>query len=110
MGGLARHMPLTYVTTLLGALALIGFPAFSGFFSKDAIIEATHAASAAGVPGGTYAYWAVLLGVFVTALYTFRMVFLVFHGPERMDSETRSHVHESPWVVKLPRERIRYSR
>jgi NADH-quinone oxidoreductase subunit L len=102
MGGLARHMPITYVTTLLGALALIGFPAFSGFFSKDAIIEAAHAASAAGLPGGTYAYWAVLLGVFVTALYTFRMIFLVFHGRERMDAETRSHLHESPWVVTLP--------
>ena len=102
MGGLARHMPITYVTTLLGALALIGFPAFSGFFSKDAIIEAAHAASSAGMPGATYAYWAVLLGVFVTALYTFRMIFLVFHGRERMDAETRSHLRESPWVVTLP--------
>ena len=102
MGGLARHMPVTYLTTLLGALALIGFPAFSGFFSKDAIIEATHAASGAGLPGATYAYWSVLLGVFVTALYTFRMIFLVFHGRPRMDAETRSHLHESPWVVTLP--------
>ncbi len=99
MGGLRRYMPITYWTSLIGSLALIGFPGFSGFFSKDAIIESVHAS---GIPGAGYAYWCVLLGVFVTALYSFRMFFLVFHGPERMDEHTREHVRESPWVVTLP--------
>jgi len=99
MGGLRRYMPITYWTALIGSLALIGFPGFSGFFSKDAIIEAVHASA---IPGARYAYWCVLLGVFVTALYTFRMFFLVFHGKERMDEHTRSHLKESPWVVTLP--------
>jgi len=99
MGGLRRHMPVTYWCSLLGSLALIGFPAFSGFFSKDAIIEAVHAAE---LPGAGYAYACVLAGVFVTALYSFRMFFLVFHGPERFDDHAREHLHESPWVVTLP--------
>ncbi len=99
MGGLRKYMPITYWTALLGSLALIGFPAFSGFFSKDAIIEAVHASS---IPGAGYAYWCVLLGVFVTALYTFRMIFLVFHGEERMTAEARAHVHETPLVVTGP--------
>jgi NADH-quinone oxidoreductase subunit L len=99
MGGLRRYMPITYWTALLGSLALIGFPGFSGFFSKDAIIEAVHASA---IPGAGYAYWCVLLGVFVTALYSFRMFFLVFHGQERMDKHTREHLRESPWVVTLP--------
>jgi len=99
MGGLKKYMPITYWTCLMGSLALIGFPAFSGFFSKDALIEAVHAA---GIPGSGYAYWCVLLGVFVTALYTFRMFFLVFHGKERMDEQTREHVHETPAVVTVP--------
>ncbi len=99
MGGLRRYMPVTYWTALIGSLALIGFPGFSGFFSKDAIIEATHATS---VPGGGYAYLCVLIGVFVTALYTFRMIFLVFHGKERMDAHAREHLRESPLVVTLP--------
>lgn len=99
MGGLRRYMPITYWTALIGSLALIGFPGFSGFFSKDAIIESVHAS---GIPGAGYAYWCVLLGVFVTALYSFRMFFLVFHGPERMDEHARAHVKESPWVVTLP--------
>jgi NADH-quinone oxidoreductase subunit L len=99
MGGLRRYMPVTYWTALLGSLALIGFPGFSGFFSKDAIIEAVHASV---IPGATYAYWCVLVGVFVTALYSFRMFFLVFHGEERMDAHTREHVKESPLVVTVP--------
>ena len=99
MGGLKRYMPITYWTALLGSLALIGFPGFSGFFSKDAIIEATHASTLAMAP---VAYWAVLLGVFVTAFYSFRMFFLVFHGKERMDDHTREHLHETPWVVTVP--------
>jgi NADH-quinone oxidoreductase subunit L len=99
MGGLRKHMPVTYWTALLGSLALIGFPGFAGFFSKDAIIEAVHASS---IPGAGYAYWCVLLGVVVTALYTFRLIFLVFHGEERMTPEARAHVHESPLVVIVP--------
>jgi NADH-quinone oxidoreductase subunit L len=99
MGGLRRYMPITYWTALLGSLALIGFPGFSGFFSKDAIIEAVHASA---TPGAAYAYACVLIGVFVTALYTFRMFFLVFHGEERMDTDAREHLKESPLVVTLP--------
>ncbi len=99
MGGLRRYMPVTYTCALIGSLALIGFPAFSGFFSKDAIIEAVHAS---GRAGSGYAYACVMAGVFVTALYTFRMLFLVFHGRERFDDHTREHLAESPWVVTLP--------
>jgi len=99
MGGLRKYMPITYWTALIGAFALIGFPGFSGFFSKDALIEAVHVST---IPGAGYAYWCVLLGVFVTAFYTFRMMFMTFHGKERMDEHTREHLHESPWVVTLP--------
>ena len=99
MGGLKKYMPITYWTFLMGALALIGFPGFAGFFSKDSIIEAVHAST---VPGAGFAYVAVLIGVFITALYTFRMFFLVFHGKERMDEHTRHHLHESPPVVTVP--------
>jgi len=99
MGGLRKYMPVTYWTALAGSLALIGFPAMSGFFSKDIIIEAVHASH---VEGAKYAYWCVLIGVFVTALYSFRLVFLTFHGKERMDEHTREHLHESPLVVTLP--------
>ena len=99
MGGLKKYMPITYWTSLFGSLALIGFPGTAGFFSKDAIIEAVHHSS---VPGANIAYWAVLLGVFITALYSFRMFFLVFHGKERMDHHTQEHLHESPWVVWVP--------
>jgi NADH-quinone oxidoreductase subunit L len=99
MGGLRKYMPITYWTCLAGALALIGFPGFAGFFSKDSIIEAVGEVSR---PGSTFAYWAALLGVFVTGLYTFRMFFLVFHGKERMDEHTREHLRESPWVVTVP--------
>ncbi len=99
MGGLKRHMPITYWTSLIGTLALIGFPGFAGFFSKDAIIEAVELSQN---PVAHYAYWAVLLGVYITALYSFRLVFMVFHGPPRMDNHTAEHLHESPWVVTVP--------
>ena len=88
MGGLARYMPITAVTCWIGALALIGTPFFSGFYSKDAIIEAVGESHRWGA---TYAYWCVLCGVFVTALYTFRMLFLTFHGPERFRSAADAH-------------------
>jgi len=103
MGGLRKYMPITYWTALIGSLALIGFPGSSGFFSKDLLIEAVKESHWHG-QGAVYwiAYLSVLLGVFVTALYTFRMFFLVFHGEERMDKETKSHLHETPWVVTVP--------
>ncbi len=103
MGGIRKYMPITYWTSLIGSLALIGFPGFSGFFSKDLLIEAVKESHWHG-QGAVYwiAYLSVLLGVFVTALYSFRMFFLVFHGKERMDAETKSHLHETPWVVTVP--------
>ncbi len=103
MGGLRKYMPITYWTALIGSLALIGFPGTSGFFSKDLLIEAVRESHWLG-QGAVYwiAYLSVLLGVFVTALYSFRMFFLVFHGEERMDKETKSHLRESPWVVTVP--------
>ena len=104
MGGLRKYMPITYWTALIGSLALIGFPGFSGFFSKDLLIEAVKDSHWAGTD--TLIYWvsylSVLLGVFVTALYSFRMFFLVFHGETRMDKDTASHVHETPAVVTVP--------
>ncbi|MEX2353671.1 MAG: NADH-quinone oxidoreductase subunit L [Gammaproteobacteria bacterium] len=99
MGGLYRYMPITWVTSLIGSLALIGFPLTSGFFSKDAIIEAVHLSQ---LPFANWAYFAVLSGVFITALYSFRLFFLVFHGKERMDKHTWDHLHESPAVVTVP--------
>ncbi len=99
MGGLKKYMPVTYWTSLIGSLALIGFPGFAGFFSKDAIIEAVQESHLAGAG---FAYFAVLGGVFITALYSFRMFFLVFHGEERMDAHAKSHLHESPPVVTVP--------
>ncbi|MBS0613311.1 MAG: NADH-quinone oxidoreductase subunit L [Proteobacteria bacterium] len=99
MGNLRKYMPITYWTCLVGSLALIGFPGTSGFFSKDALIEAVHESH---LPGAGYAYFCVLTGVFITALYTFRMFFMTFHGKERMDHHTREHLHESPWVVTVP--------
>ena len=99
MGGLKKYMPITYWTSLIGSLALIGFPFFSGFFSKDLIIEAVHESE---VFGSEYAYWMVLLGVFVTAFYTFRLFFIVFHGEERMDAHTKEHLHEPGKVVTWP--------
>ncbi|MEM7610878.1 MAG: NADH-quinone oxidoreductase subunit L [Pseudomonadota bacterium] len=103
MGGLRKYLPITYWTSLIGSLALIGFPFTSGFFSKDALIEAV--GEAAHLQHGfayTLAYWSVLAGVFVTALYSFRMFFLVFHGEPRMDDHTREHLKESPLVVTVP--------
>jgi NADH-quinone oxidoreductase subunit L len=116
MGGLRKYMPITWITTLLGSLALIGTPLFSGFYSKDEIILAIHASK---LPGASFAYFAVLAGVFITAFYSFRMYFLVFHGKERFDQNPDAHhtdhhdddhgghdshgkPHESAWVVTLP--------
>ncbi len=99
MGGLRKYLPITWITSLIGSLALIGTPGFAGFFSKDSIIEAVELST---TPGASYAYFAVLAGVFITALYSFRLYFLVFHGKERMDEHTRSHLHEPSWVVTLP--------
>ena len=99
MGGLKKYMPITYWTCLVGSLALIGFPGTAGFFSKDALIDAVHLSHRAG---SGYAYFCVLTGVFITALYTFRMFFMTFHGAPRMDHHTQEHLHESPWVVTLP--------
>ncbi len=120
MGGMAKYMPITRWTMLLGSLALIGFPGFSGFFSKDAIIEAVHNSQ---IAGAAYANVLLVAGVFVTALYSFRMYFLVFHGEgprhfephheahdEHGGAEAQEHhhvhdeptPHESPWVVTVP--------
>jgi NADH-quinone oxidoreductase subunit L len=112
MGGVRKYMPITWITTLLGSLALIGTPLFSGFYSKDEIIMAVHAST---LPGAGFAYFSVLAGVFVTAFYSFRMYFLVFHGKERFDQNPEAHhdghhgdhgadhsPHESPWVVTVP--------
>ena len=113
MGGLRKYMKITWITSLLGSLALIGTPFFSGFYSKDSIIEAVHASH---LPFAHYAYYAVIIGVFVTAFYSFRMYFLVFHGKENFhhkpfpgehdhhdDEHGHDHTpHESPWVVTLP--------
>ena len=99
MGGLWRRMPVTWICALVGTLALIGFPGFSGFFSKDGIIEAVRESTLAGA---WIAYPAVLFGVFVTALYALRMYFLVFHGEDRVDEHAREHLHESPLVVTGP--------
>jgi len=99
MGGLSKYLPITYWTFVIGTLALIGFPGLSGFFSKDALIDAV---AHSETPGAQIAYWAVLLGVFVTSLYSFRLLFVVFHGEERIDHHAKEHLHESPWVVTLP--------
>ena len=99
MGGLRHKMPLTYITFVIGSLALCAVPPFAGFYSKDTIIEA---AKLSVLPGSSYAYWCVLLGAMVTALYSFRSLFMVFHGKPRMDEHTFDHVHESPWVIGLP--------
>jgi NADH-quinone oxidoreductase subunit L len=112
MGGLRKCMPITWITSLVGSLALIGTPLFSGFYSKDSIIEAVHASH---LYGSGFALFAVTAGVFVTAFYSFRMYFLVFHGKERFhhkpfpgehdhhDDHAEHHdPHESPWVVTAP--------
>jgi len=99
MGNLRKYLPITYWTSVIGTLALIGFPGFAGFFSKDALIEAVHASS---TPGHAFAYWSVLLGVFVTSFYSWRLLYVVFHGKERVDHHTKEHLHETPWVVTGP--------
>ncbi|MDT7928107.1 NADH-quinone oxidoreductase subunit L [Tepidimonas sp.] len=112
MGGLRKVMPITWITFLLGTLALVGTPLFSGFYSKDAIIEV---ARFSNLPASGLAYAAVLAGVFVTSFYSFRLYFLVFHGPQRYDQNPDAHhghhgdhddgdgqPHESPWVVTAP--------
>lgn len=115
MGGVRKYMPITWITSLLGSLALIGTPLFSGFYSKDSIIEAVHESH---LPAAGFAHFAVLAGVFITAFYSFRMYFLVFHGKERYDQNSDAHhhahddhhhghghddkPHESPWVVTVP--------
>lgn len=99
MGGLRRYMPITFATMFIAALASAGVPGFSGFFSKDAIIEAVHFSQ---LPGSGFAYFCVLATVFITALYTFRLMFMTFYGEPRMDKHTREHLHESPWVVTVP--------
>jgi NADH-quinone oxidoreductase subunit L len=113
MGGVRKYMPITWITSLLGSMALVGTPLFSGFYSKDSIIEAVHFSH---LPAAGFAHFAVLAGVFITAFYSFRMYFLVFHGKERFDQNPDAHhdddhghghdehhePHESPWVVTVP--------
>jgi len=99
MGGLRKYMPFTWITSLIGTLALIGTPFFAGYYSKDSIILAVQQSQ---IAGSSFAYFAVLAGVFITALYSFRMYFLVFHGKERMDEHTREHLHETDKVVWIP--------
>jgi len=99
MGGLRTWMPITYITAFIGSLALAGIPPFAGFWSKDAIIAAVHEST---IPGSGFAYIAVTAGVFITAFYSFRLLFLTFHGKPRMDEHTRSHLKESPWSVWVP--------
>jgi len=99
MGNLRKYMPITYITFLIGALALAAIPPFAGFYSKDAIIEAVQHAT---IPGAKYAYVCLLLGSFATAYYIFRVFFLAFHTTERMDKHTREHLHETSWTMTLP--------
>jgi len=99
MGNLRKKMPITYITSLVGTLALIGFPGFAGFFSKDMIIEAVHFSN---LPFAEWVYYAVVAGVFITALYSFRMFFLVFHGKSRVDHHTEEHLHETAPSITAP--------
>ena len=99
MGGLRKKMPITYWTGLIGTLALIGFPGFAGFYSKDMIIEAVHFSS---LPYAGWVYYAVVAGVFITAFYSLRMFFIVFHGESRVDHHTEEHLHESPASITFP--------
>ena len=99
MGGLKKYLPVTYWTVLIGAFANAGLPPFAGFFSKDAILEAVQLST---TPGAQFAYWLLVAAVFAGGIYSFRLLFMTFHGEERMDAETKSHLHESPWVVTLP--------
>ena len=99
MGGLRKYMPITYICLLIGALALSAIPPFAGFYSKDLIIEAVGLSK---LPGHAIASFFVTGGAFITAVYTFRMFFLVFHGKERMLPEHKKHMKESPWTILLP--------
>ncbi|EKD70531.1 MAG: hypothetical protein ACD_46C00509G0002 [uncultured bacterium] len=99
MGGLASYLPVTYLTFVVGSLALCAIPPFAGFYSKDIIIEAVKLSQ---IPGAQYAYWCVLAGAFITPLYTFRALFMTFHTKERTEPSVRNHIHESPWVVLIP--------
>jgi len=99
MGGLAKYMPITYVTFVIGSLALCALPPFAGFYSKDTIIEAVNHTS---IFGATYAYYCVLMGAFVTALYTFRALFMTFHGSYKGEEKDRQLLRESPFVVWFP--------
>jgi NADH-quinone oxidoreductase subunit L len=99
MGGLKKYLPVTFVTAWVGTLALVAFPGTSGFFSKDMIIEAVHHSK---LPGAGFAWVLVLAGVLVTSFYSFRLLFMTFHGKPRMDEHTRKHLHESPAVVVIP--------
>jgi len=101
MGGLRKYMPITYWTAVVGSLALAGIPPFAGFFSKDAIIEATHLSH---VPGHSYAYFAVMTGVFITAFYSFRMLFLAFHGPERFHTHVPAAGKDAHHAAPSPEE------
>jgi NADH-quinone oxidoreductase subunit L len=96
MGNLRKYMPITYWTCLIGSLALIGFPGTSGFFSKDALIEAVNESH---LPAARFAYYCVLSGVFITAFYSFRLVFMTFHGKERFDTSEAVHAHDSHAVT-----------
>lgn len=96
MGNLRRYLPITHITMLMGTLALVGTPFFSGYYSKDVIIEAVHAADRFGA---VFAWWAVLLGVFITALYSFRLYFMVFWGEERIDPDAKAHMAHLPRYV-----------
>jgi NADH-quinone oxidoreductase subunit L len=102
MGGLWRYMPITWLTFLVGGLALAAIPPFAGFYSKDTIIAAAHYGAVHHMNfGATFAYWCALLGAFVTAVYTFRAFFLTFHGKPKFD-QAKMQVKESPWVVTVP--------
>jgi len=99
MGGLARYMPVTYLTFLIGTLALCAIPPFSGFYSKDVIIEAVHLST---LPGAGFAYFCVLVGAFITPVYMFRALFMTFHLQEREDANLRGKIHETAWVILVP--------
>ncbi|MFZ2315346.1 MAG: NADH-quinone oxidoreductase subunit L [Gammaproteobacteria bacterium] len=99
MGGLVKYLPVTYLTFLVGSLALSAIPPFSGYYSKDAIIDAVHLSH---TPGAMYAYYCVLAGAFITPLYTFRALFMTFHTRSRTDVSLDGHIKESPWVVLFP--------
>jgi len=99
MGALRKKMPITHITALIGTLALIGFPGFAGFYSKDMIIEAVHFSN---LPFADWVYYVVVFGVFITAFYSLRMFFMVFHGESRLDQHAEEHVHETALSITVP--------